>query len=72
MRYEYDRETDILTITLSDAKPDFGEQAENIIAHYSRDGKPVELEILDASRTVLELIKPLLERGIGHSTSEET
>lgn len=62
MKYEYDRETDILVIRLSDQKPDFGEQAENIITHYSKDGKPVEIEILDASRTVLELIKPMLER----------
>lgn len=62
MRYEYDRGTDILVIRLSDRKPDHGEQAENIITHYSKDGKPVEIEILDASRTILELVKPMLQR----------
>jgi uncharacterized protein YuzE len=64
MRYDYDRETDILVIHLSDRKPDFGEQSENIITHYAKDGKPVEIEILDASRTVLELIKPILQRDV--------
>lgn len=63
MRYEYDRETDILTIRMSDEKPDFGEQAENIITHYARSGRPVEIEILDARRTVLELIRPMLAAG---------
>lgn len=65
MRYDYDRETDILTIRLSNAKPDFGDQAENIITHYSRDGKPVEIEILDARRTMLALIRPILAEGEG-------
>lgn len=62
MRYEYDRETDVLTIILSDSPPDHGEQAENIIAHYAEDGKPVEIEILDASTTILDLIRPMLAR----------
>ena len=62
MRYDYDRETDTLTIRLREEKPDFGEQVDNIITHYARDGRPVEIEILDASRTVLELLKPIIVR----------
>lgn len=63
MRYEYDRETDILTIVLRDEELDHGEQTENIITHYGPDGKPVEIELLDASETVLDLIRPMLARG---------
>ncbi len=52
MEYKYDAETDILMIILSRDKPDFAEQRENIITHYNKDGKPVQIEILDASRAV--------------------
>lgn len=58
----YDRETDILTITLSDEAPDHGEQNENFITHYDREGKPIEIEILDASTVILELLGPMLAR----------
>jgi len=52
MDYKYDPETDVLVITLSRGRPDFGEQRGNIIAHYNKNGKPVQLEILDARATV--------------------
>lgn len=53
MKYEYYPETDILIIKLSKGKPDF-EQKENIITHYSKQGKPIEIEILDASKTAVK------------------
>lgn len=62
MQYDYDRETDILTITLSSDSPDFGEQRENIITHYNRDNKPVEIEILDASKTMVKILETMIER----------
>jgi uncharacterized protein YuzE len=52
MRYRYDAKTDILMIELSRGKPDFGEQKENIITHYNKRGVPIEIEILDAKKTV--------------------
>lgn len=60
MEYDYDPETDILTIELSDEEPDFGDQSGPIITHYSKSGKPTEIEILDASETTLSMIKPIL------------
>lgn len=63
MKYDYDPETDILTIKISDEKPDHGEQSGPIINHYSKDGKPVEIEILDASETALSIIEPILSKG---------
>ncbi|MEF8874676.1 MAG: DUF2283 domain-containing protein [Candidatus Thermoplasmatota archaeon] len=62
MKYEYDRETDILLIKLSDEEPDFGDQSGPIITHYSKSGKPIEIEILDASETALSIIEPILSK----------
>ncbi len=59
MRYKYDRESDILLITLGRGKPDFAEQKENVIAHYNKEGQPIEIEILDASEMALEILKGL-------------
>ena len=59
MKYKYDIEADILTITLSREKPDFGEQQENIITHFGKDGKPIEIEILDARRTTVKLAQTI-------------
>ncbi len=60
MKYKYDPEVDILLIKLSDEKPDFGEQKENIITHYNKNGKPVEIEILDASKTAVKILETIL------------
>ena len=59
MKYKYDPKTDILLIRLNREKPDFGEQSENIITHYNKQGKPVELEVLDASKTAAKIVKTI-------------
>ncbi len=64
MKYTYDKETDILVIELSNEKPGFAEQKGNIITHYNKENKPIEIEILDASRTTLEILKAMLPRKI--------
>lgn len=60
MKYEYDQKTDILLLKLSKEKPDFAEQRENIITHYNKDGKPIEIEILDASKTAVHILETIL------------
>jgi len=62
MLYSYDQDTDILIIRLTEEKPDFGEQRENIITHYDKQNKPVEIEILDASKTVLKILETIVNR----------
>lgn len=62
MKYKYDRESDVLLITLSREKPDFAEQTQNVITHYNKDGKPIEIEILNASETALDILKALLPK----------
>lgn len=61
MEYKYDAETDILVLKLSKEKPDFGAQKENIITHYNKQGKPVEIEILDASKTAVKIIEAIFQ-----------
>ncbi|MBS3077445.1 DUF2283 domain-containing protein [Candidatus Pacearchaeota archaeon] len=59
MKYKYDPETDVLVITLGVETPDFGEQRENIITHYTKDGLPIEIEILDASHTAVKILEAI-------------
>lgn len=61
MEFKYDPETDILLLKLSKDKPDFGEQTENIITHYNKQHKPVEIEILDASKTTVKIVEAVLQ-----------
>lgn len=61
MEYKYDPKTDILLIKLSKEKPDFGEQKENIITHYNKQNKPIEIEILDASKTTIKIVETVLQ-----------
>ena len=61
MEYKYDPKTDVLLIKLSREKPDFGEQKENIITHYNKHGKPIEIEILDASKTTMRIVETVFK-----------
>ena len=60
MKYKYDKETDTMIIELSREKPDFAEQRGNIITHYNNENRPIEIEILNASKTALEMLKAML------------
>lgn len=57
MRISYDRDSDILMIEISDEDIDYAEEAGPMIIHFSKDGKPVLIEILDASEFLAEITK---------------
>jgi len=58
MKMTYDRDEDILIIeTAPDAVIDHADHSGQFIAHFSRDGKLVLLEILDASEFLASLVK---------------
>ena len=61
-KYSYNREADVLLIKLSGEKPDFAEQNQNVITHYNKAGKPIEIELLDASQTALDILKAVLPK----------
>lgn len=60
MKCEYDARADVLLLKLRREKPDFGEQEGNVITHYSKSFKPVEIEILDASKTAVKVMRKIL------------
>lgn len=55
MKTKYDSEVDIVMIELSEEDIDHAEEAENMVIHFSRENKPVLVEILDASEFLSEL-----------------
>ena len=57
MKVRYSRGEDVLIIELSDEKVDYAEEMGPIIVHFTNDGRPVILEILDASEFIAELSK---------------
>ncbi len=60
MRVKYDRETDILLVETSSEAIDYAEEMSNIIVHFSEGGRPVLLEILDASDFLTQAAKAAL------------
>lgn len=57
MRVSYDRDTDILMIEILDENVDYVEEAGPMIIHFSKDGEPVLIEILNASEILAEITK---------------
>lgn len=49
MKMRYDKEDDVMMIWLSKAKVDYAEQSKNVIMHFSKDNKPVLMEVLSAT-----------------------
>ncbi|MCH7732925.1 MAG: DUF2283 domain-containing protein [Candidatus Marinimicrobia bacterium] len=61
MKINYDREEDILMIeTSSEGTIDHAEHTEPFIAHFSKEGQLLLLEILDASEFLTSVLKTSL------------
>ena len=53
MKIAYSRDADVLTIRLSEGRlSDSTDAAEGVIVHLSEKGRPLEIEILDASTII--------------------
>ncbi len=52
-RIRYSKDVDALLIELSDKPIDYAEDEGQMIIHFSKDGEPVLLEILDAKDFIL-------------------
>lgn len=52
MKISYNREHDILMYELNSEPIDYAEEVGPIIVHFSKKGKPVLMEILDASEFI--------------------
>lgn len=54
MSLKYYRDDDILVIRLSRTPYDYAEKQGDFIVHFSKDNKPVRIEILNAKRFLKE------------------
>ena len=57
MRISYNREEDVLIIEVSEEGIDYAEEVGPMIVHFTKEGKPVLVEILDASDFLAEITK---------------
>ncbi len=67
MKIRYDKDEDILTIDQGTSGDTIGyaEEVGSIIAHFTADGRPVLLEILDASDFLSASIRAITSRANG-------
>ena len=59
-KIKYSKDVDVLLIELSDKPIDHAEEEGQIIIHFTKEGEPVLLEILDAKEFVLGSVSSLL------------
>lgn len=57
MKVKYDTKDDVLTYEVSNDPIDYAEEMDSVIVHFTKAGKPVLLEILDASKFLARTIR---------------
>jgi len=57
MKISYNRKQDIILLEAAKGKIDYAEEIGQVIVHFSKDNKPVLLEILDASEFLSAVTK---------------
>ena len=60
-KIKYSRDVDALLIELSEKPIDYAEEKGRIIVHFTKEGEPVLLEILDAREFILNSIASVLQ-----------
>jgi hypothetical protein len=60
-RIKYSKDVDALLVELSDKPIDYAEEEGQIIVHFTKDGEPVLLEILDAKEFMMGSLASLLQ-----------
>jgi uncharacterized protein YuzE len=64
-KIKYDGEADVLTIMLKEkGKLSHAEEVGDIIVHFDRDGKPLFVEILRASKLVPLMVEGLAKKEV--------
>jgi len=57
MKVSYNRADDVLLLEVSDEGIEYAEEVGPLIIHFTKEGKPVLVEILDASEVLAELTR---------------
>jgi hypothetical protein len=60
-KIRYSKDVDALLIELSDKQIDYAEEEGQIIIHFSKDGEPVLLKILDAKNFILNSLSSVVK-----------
>ncbi|HOJ39941.1 MAG TPA: DUF2283 domain-containing protein [bacterium] len=60
-KIRYSKDVDALLVELSDKSIDYAEEEGQIIIHFSKDGEPVLLEILNAKEFLLGFTTSILK-----------
>lgn len=66
MKIKYDRESDVLDILLKDTQIHHAEDYGQVIVNYDKNGEVVEIEILDASKNLSEILQNVLKSSKGN------
>lgn len=61
-KYNYDSESNILSIAISDQPFDYAEQTGDFIVHFDKKNKPVYIEILNANKFLKKAVTVLPKR----------
>ncbi len=59
-KISYSKDADAILIELSDKPIDHAEESGQVIIHFSKEGEPVLLEILDAKEFLLNSLSSLV------------
>lgn len=65
MKISYNRKDDILIYEVGEGKIDYAEEMRPIIVHFDKKGKPLLLEILDASEFITQTTKFTMKANEG-------
>lgn len=49
MKVKYNKKEDVMSVWFSDKPVDYAEQSKSMIMHFSKDNKPVLMEMLNAT-----------------------
>lgn len=60
-KIKYSKDVDILLIEISDKPIDYAQEEGPIIIHFSKQGEPVLIEILEAKEFILKTLSGMLE-----------
>lgn len=59
-KIRYSKDVDVLLVELSDEQVDYAEESGPVVVHFSRDDRPVLLEIFNAREFVMGSLSSLL------------
>ena len=61
-KFKYSPDVDILAVEFSDGKIDYAEEHGPLILHYTREGKLVSMEILDAREFLFDALQAMIKK----------